>query len=114
MCHVPGDRGEEVTCDRCYQSLDQGPHGLNLCPLEPRRAAAVIGDDIPGGLVMRNGICHEDGSPRRFDSKSAIRAACAATGKVWGHDVSPNASRTELNRARDTMRARQDAKHRSR
>lgn len=65
-----------MTCERCYQPADVGEHGLYLCPLEPRRSAAVWADDIPGGLVIHHGLCHEDGSGRRFNSRSEIRAAC--------------------------------------
>ena len=46
----------------------------------PAQAASVHPDDIPGGMLIHHGICHADGSPRRFDSKSAIRAAAAAKG----------------------------------
>ena len=35
-------------------------------------AVAVIGDDIPGGLLIKHGLCNEDGSPRRYYSKSEI------------------------------------------
>jgi hypothetical protein len=61
-----------TTCDRCYRDASVGEHGLNLCPLEPRRANAVIGDDIPGGVEIIHGICNEDGSPRRYYSKSEM------------------------------------------
>lgn len=37
------------------------------------RAAAVHGDDIPGGMLVEHAICNPDGTPRRFYSKSAIR-----------------------------------------
>ena len=44
------------------------------------KAPTVIGDDIPGGVEIRHGICNEDGSPRRYYSKSEIRRAAAAKG----------------------------------
>lgn len=43
-------------------------------------SAPVIGDDIPGGIDIRHGLCHEDGSPQRFYSKSSIAAAAKAKG----------------------------------
>lgn len=62
-----------MTCERCYQPVEHGEHGLGLCPLEPRRNAPVVRpDDIPGGVLMYHGLCNEDGSPRRYDSRSAI------------------------------------------
>jgi len=67
-------------CDRCYRPIDQGDHGLYLCPLQPRRAAAVRPDNIPGGVLIEHGICNDDGTPRRYDSYSAIDRACAEKG----------------------------------
>lgn len=49
-----------------------------------QRVAAVIGDDIPGGLMIKHGICNDDGTPRRYDTKSSIRQAAAAKGLTWG------------------------------
>jgi hypothetical protein len=45
-------------------------------------AASAHSDDIPGGIEIRNGICHADGSPRRFYSKSEIRRAEIANNVV--------------------------------
>ena len=59
-------------CERCFKPLDQGEHGQYLCPFEPRRANGVIPDDIPGGLVVEHGLCNEDGSPRKYYSKSEM------------------------------------------
>lgn len=65
------------------------------------RPAAVIQDSIEGGLDIRHGLCWPDGTPRRFYSKSEIRAAEKASG--WtnavehiptpGSDKSPHTSR---------------------
>jgi hypothetical protein len=76
-----------VICDRCYRPDSIGEHGVNLCPLEPRRANVVWADDIPGGVEIAHGLCNADGSPRRFDSRSAIRAACLAKGLVPWTDI---------------------------
>lgn len=62
----------------------------------------VIGDDIPGGLEIHHGLCHDDGSPRKFYTKSEIRRAAAEKGLTWGvtehvstqgSDKSPHSSR---------------------
>jgi hypothetical protein len=37
-------------------------------------------------VMIRHGICNEDGSPRRFDSKSDIRRAAKEKGLTWGGD----------------------------
>lgn len=44
------------------------------------RAPGVITDSIPGGIEIRHAICHPDGTPRRFDSKRAIRDAAREAG----------------------------------
>ena len=77
-----------MTCDRCYQPLDQGAHGLLLCPLEPRQTQYVVRpDSIPGGLVIEHGLCHEDGSPRTYYSQSEITRECQKRGLVRWTDV---------------------------
>lgn len=75
-----------MTCERCYRPEDHGEHGVGLCPLEQRRQSAVVRpDDIPGGLEIAHGLCHADGTPRRFDSRSSIRQAASEKGLIeWG------------------------------
>lgn len=46
------------------------------------KSAGVIGDDIPGGIDIRHGLCNDDGSPRRFYSKSEIAREAKAKGLV--------------------------------
>lgn len=84
-----------MICERCFGDTSQGEHGLNLCPLEPRPAAYVAGDDIPGGLVMHHGICHPDGTPKTYYTRSSIRKACAEIGAHWGPDVKPTPRNAE-------------------
>jgi len=36
------------------------------------RVDVAIGDDIPGGVLIQHGICHDDGTPRRYYSKSEM------------------------------------------
>lgn len=48
---------------------------------------AVIGDDLPGGVMIRHGICNPDGTPKRYDSKTEIRRAAKKAGLEWGHDL---------------------------
>jgi hypothetical protein len=72
-----------------------------LCPLEPRRRQhAVWQDSIEGGVLMTNGICNEDGTPKRYYSKSAIRAACKAKGVIPYHDVYSEGGNQTLSDAR--------------
>lgn len=77
-----------MICDRCCRPSDDGEHGLYKCPLEPRpRSVVVIGDEIPGGIEIAHGICNEDGTPKRYYSRSEIKLACAVKGLVPYHDV---------------------------
>jgi hypothetical protein len=66
-----------VTCDTCNKELQVGdwpfcPHG--------RGCYGVQDDSIPGGLLISNGLCNEDGTPRRYDSKTEIRAEAKRRG----------------------------------
>lgn len=49
------------------------------------RVSAVIGDDIPGGMEVRHGLCNEDGSPRKYYSKSEMKRE--ATQRGWVNHV---------------------------
>lgn len=69
-----------MVCERCFKALDRGEHGHMKCPLEPRPANGVIPDEIPGGIEIKHALCNEDGSPRRYYSKSAIRKEAEARG----------------------------------
>lgn len=90
-----------MICDRCYQPADVGEHGLYRCPLEPRRATpAIWGDEIPGGLEIANGLCHPDGTPRRYYSKSEIALECAKRGLVPYHEVFAEGGNKRLEDAR--------------
>lgn len=72
------------TCHKCSAEMkeDYGQFGL---------APAVIGDEIPGGLEVRHGICNPDGTPKRYYSKSEIRRAAAEAGyTISGETPKPN------------------------
>lgn len=70
-----------MICERCFRPLSDGEHGLYACPYQPRPVSYVVRpDSIPGGLVIAHGLCHEDGTPRRYDSRSDINLECAKRG----------------------------------
>lgn len=104
-----------MICERCYRPANQGEHGLYRCPLERRLSAPVVwADDIPGGVELAHGLCHPDGTPRRFDSRSSIRRAAAEKGLIPWTDVYEE-SRTKDARVRnewlqsgEAQRARRD------
>jgi hypothetical protein len=91
----------KTTCERCFSDINTGQHGVYLCPLEPRRASAVIGDDIPGGVLIEHGLVNADGSPRRYYSKSEMAAEAKRRGLLnlvehkgtRGSDRSPHTTR---------------------
>lgn len=63
-------------------------HGPMVPYVDPfRQSAAVIQDSIPGGLLIEHGICHPDGTPKRYDSKSDIREAARRQGWVQSGDT---------------------------
>ncbi len=53
----------QVSCKECGASTERA---------WVTKASGVIADDVPGGIHVGNGLCHEDGSPRRFDCKSEM------------------------------------------
>lgn len=71
-----------VICPRCHHELQIGDFpfckGSPADHLQPK--LVVVDDGIPGGILIHNAICHPDGSPKRYDSKSEIRKACEAQG----------------------------------
>jgi hypothetical protein len=92
---------DDLVCDRCYKRASEGEHGHMKCPLEARRrSAAIWGDEIPGGLEIANGICNEDGTPKRYYSKTEIRQACAVKGVIPYHDVYTEGGNQTLSDAR--------------
>lgn len=79
-----------------------------LCPIcgEPTEtlwttSAHVIGDDIPGGIEIRNGLCNPDGSPRRYYSHTEINAEAKKRGLV---NAVRHATTPSSDRAKDTTR----------
>src|SRR5688572_6007046 len=51
------------------------------------RAPGLITDDIPGGVEIRHGIMNDDGTPKRYYSKTDIKRAANERGLVWGDDT---------------------------
>jgi hypothetical protein len=98
---------DSTVCEKCSQPLNVGdwpfcPHGTGN--------ANVITDEIPGGVYIKHGLCFEDGTPRKFYSKSAIREAAFQKGLFQGTDT-PKANP----RLQDLNGAKRDAdKRRSR
>jgi hypothetical protein len=53
------------------------------------QAPAVVGDEID--IQVRHGLCHEDGSPRRFTSMQELRKAAYDKGlSIMGETPRPN------------------------
>jgi hypothetical protein len=62
-----------VPCPQCGKSADIAFVSVNLAP-------GVFSDSIPGGMMIKHGLCHADGTPRRYDSKTEIFAEAAKRG----------------------------------
>lgn len=63
-----------MTCDRCNTEIRVGD--FPFCPHGPTSNVAVIGDDIPGGMVVENGF----EAPIRVYSHSEHRRLLAEQG----------------------------------
>lgn len=50
-------------------------------------SAGVIGDEIPGGILIDHAICNPDGSSKRYYSKTEIRRAANERGYVLSGDT---------------------------
>ena len=64
-----------TTCNKCGKELVIGdwpycPHGFGSYNAQ--------GDEID--VEIKNGLCHSDGTPRRFRSREALKKAAAAAG----------------------------------
>ncbi len=71
----------DITCDKCGKVLAVGDYpfcGPNKD--HSQGAACVVSDECD--VLVRNGICNEDGSPKRYTSKADMAAAAAAKGMV--------------------------------
>lgn len=54
--------GERPPCPECGESTETLWRNPNN----------IIADDIPGGIWIYHGVCNEDGTPRKYYSKSEI------------------------------------------
>ena len=97
------DNGNHTVCDLCGHNLIIGDYPF--CKGNPanhqKAKPVVVSDDIPGGIEIRHGLVHDDGSPMKFYSKSEIARAAAAKGlrnhvehvPSQGSDKSPHTTR---------------------
>lgn len=95
-----------ILCGTCNKELVVGewpfcPHGMGN--------SNVIGDDIPGGVLIKHGVCNEDGTPKRYYTKSAIRQAAFEKGLFQGYDT-PKSSNQHL----DAEAAREEVRRKRR
>lgn len=62
-----------LDCIKCGEKMANVVESVNQAP-------GIATDDIPGGIEIRHGICNEDGSPKRYYSKTDIKRACNEKG----------------------------------
>jgi hypothetical protein len=55
--------GERPPCPNCSEPTET---------LWVGKSNSVISDEIPGGIWIRHGICNEDGTPKKYYSKSEM------------------------------------------
>lgn len=87
-----------MTCEKCGDTLVVGdwpfcPHGAGH--------SNVITDDIAGGVEIRHGLCNEDGTPRRYYSKSEIAKEAKRRGMT---NIVEHVSPMDSDKARYTTR----------
>jgi len=72
-----------VTCELCGTELHVGDypfcHGDPTAHVSTKRIY-IATDDIPGGMLVRHGICNPDGTPKRYYSKTEIKRAANEAG----------------------------------
>lgn len=95
-----------MLCDKCGYDIQIGDYpfckGSDKDHLNSR--GGVIGDDIPGGYDVKNGVCWPDGTPRRFYSKSEIRKAAHAAGLTIGGETPKSNARLNEQRQEQAER----------
>ena len=80
----------QKTCDQYLDWNEPYPPcacgGQTTREYNPKSLGMVIPDDIPGGIEIRHGVCNDDGTPKRYYSRTDIRKAAKAKGMIWGGD----------------------------
>jgi hypothetical protein len=85
-----------LTCEAGHEQIDvllkmgeRPPCPTCGAPTETLWTASsnIIADDIPGGLEVRHGLCNDDGTPRKYYSKSEIYREAKKKGLSVGTDV---------------------------
>ena len=56
-----------VTCEKCLKRLEVGDHPF--CP-HGKGLGIPVGDEID--VWIKNGLCHEDGSPKHYTSREQL------------------------------------------
>lgn len=73
-------RERDGWCPSCFHASDS-----------TNKSAMINTDDIPGGIDIKHGICNDDGSPKRYYSKSEIKRAAYDKGLfIMGETPKPN------------------------
>lgn len=92
---------EPLSCPVCGKEMEETDRTVRF-----GSAPSVHGDEID--IEVRHGICHEDGTPRRFRSKSELKKAAYEAGySVHGDTPNPN-PRVVEQRHIDAERRRRD------
>jgi hypothetical protein len=75
---------EKTVCPKCQRELQVGDYPYCKGKWSDHEGGhyGVVGDDIPGGVWIRHGICNPDGSARRYDTKSSITAEAKRRGLI--------------------------------
>jgi hypothetical protein len=88
----------DLVCPNGHEQLDvvhSIKEGHPACPTcnEPTETLwrtynpMIAKDDIPGGVEIRHGLCHPDGTPKRYYSMTEIRRAANEKGLTMADDT---------------------------
>ncbi len=88
-CAPCGAQSKQFAWDHQLVSLQCAQCGelLELDYDTKGESAGVVGDEIPGGLEIRHGLCNPDGSPRKYYSKTDIKRAANERGYTIAGDT---------------------------
>lgn len=95
---------DAVALDICVAEYPLCECGTRMEWLPKMGAGSVVSDEID--VVVHNAICNPDGTPKRYTSKTEMRAAAAAGGWV-NHVERGNTDRKTYDRLTKITKARQ-------
>lgn len=80
LSHYRWGKDEALPCPVCQTPMEETDRIQRF-----GKSAAIHGDEID--VDIRHGLCHEDGTPRKFRSRSELRKAAYDAGLTYGTET---------------------------